>query len=292
MRVDAERLGAGVRLSDLAAVSALDPARRPGLRGLQLAARSVASPLIRNVGTVGGNLCVDTRCNYYNQTPEWRRAIDFCKKAPGPAGVAVEDRNPSTCWVAPSSPRCWAVSSTDLAPALSALGARVVLRSRSQAREIDVQDLFADDGMAFLTKARDELITEIRLPALEGDWRSTWWKIRRRGSIDFAVLSVAAALRFDGEAVVEGRLVLGAVASRPVPVPLDDVIGGPLDDEVLELIAGQAARSATPLDNTDFTMSWRRQIVSGVVKNALRELRGDPVSSFAPGRCAGPALVV
>src|SRR5262249_9637117 len=114
------------------------------------AAAQIATPQLRNMGTIGGNLCLDTRCNYYKQNYEWRKAIDFCMKAPLGVAVAQKDTvKPGVCWVAPGSPRCWAVSSTDSAPALIALDARVTLASADGEREIPLAELYADDGMAY-----------------------------------------------------------------------------------------------------------------------------------------------
>jgi 4-hydroxybenzoyl-CoA reductase subunit beta len=246
------------------------------------AAAQVATPLIRNTATIGGNLCLDTRCNYYNQSFEWRRAIDFCKKAPGPAAVAIEDAEQSnaTCWVAPSSPRCWAVSSSDLAPALIALGASVTLQSVEGDRTIPLEKLFADDGMRFLTKGSDEVLTSIRVP-LAGT-RSTYWKLRRRGSFDFPVLGVAAAIRFGRHEVVEdARIVLGAVASRPLLIAESSVLAGrALTDDVIEEFAESASKHAKPLDNTDFQMTWRKTVAKTFLAGVLRELRGDDSATF------------
>jgi hypothetical protein len=123
------------------------------------------------MGTLGGNVCVDTRCNYYNQSYEWRRAIGFCMKKDG-----------DICLVAPGSARCWAVSSSDTAPVLWALGAEVTLVGPRGERRIPVSRLFRDDGIEYLGKAPDEIVTELRLPPVDG-WRATYWKLRRRGSV-------------------------------------------------------------------------------------------------------------
>jgi 4-hydroxybenzoyl-CoA reductase subunit beta len=271
-------------------------------RALFRAAAQVATPLIRNTATIGGNLCLDTRCNYVNQSFEWRRAVGFCKKAPcvtpkrseGPGGAstlpprslaepALEGlgmtNDDTTCWVAPSSPRCWAVSSSDLAPALIATGARVTLRSVGGEREIPLEALYADDGIDYLTKRRDEVLTSIRVPAQET--RSTYWKLRRRDSFDFPVLGVAASIRIE-QGVVEGaRVVLGAVASRPLL--LDEstmLVGRELTDDVIAEFAEKAAAHAKPLDNTDFTMTWRKAVAKTFLAGVLRELRGDDPAAF------------
>jgi 4-hydroxybenzoyl-CoA reductase subunit beta len=218
------------------------------------------------MGTLGGNLCLDTRCNYYDQTYEWRKAISFCMKKEG-----------VTCWVAPASRRCLAVSSTDTAPALLALGARVRLVGPRGERDLAVDALYANDGIRYLTKGADEILTEVLLDPLPG-WRSTYWKLRRRGSFDFPVLSVAAAARFGAGGVVEeARLVLGSVASRPLALPdASSVLAGrELTDAVIEETAHAASGPAKPMDNTDFTLHWRKRVVREAVGWALRDLRGD-----------------
>src|SRR6185503_5723473 len=167
---------------------------------LRQAAAQVATPHLRNVGTLGGNLCLDTRCTYYNQNYEWRQAIDFCLKKDG-----------DICWVATASKRCVAVSSTDTAPALIALNAKVVLEGSGGEREIPVENLYKNDGIDYLTRRSDEILTSVRIP--EG-WKSAYWKLRRRGSFDFPILGVAVALKFSGDTVEEARVALGAAASR------------------------------------------------------------------------------
>ncbi|MGE0707937.1 MAG: xanthine dehydrogenase family protein subunit M [Planctomycetota bacterium] len=267
------RLGAGVTLAALAR----EPRLGAPLRALAVAAGKVATAQIRNQATIGGNLCLDTRCNYYNQNYEWRQAIDFCKKAPAPGGTAQLVVQPQgTCWVAPSSPRCWAVSSSDTAPALIALGAEVTLVSAEGERRLPLQALYQDDGMDYLARRPDELLTEVLVPAHAPGWRSTYWKLRRRGSFDFPVLGVAAALRLEGGVVAEARLCLGAVASHPVSVPTDELVGQPLTDEVIAAFVARAAKPARPLDNTDYHLSWRKRMATAYLTGALRELRGDP----------------
>src|SRR5256884_10009199 len=143
--------------------------------GLWQAAAQVATVHLRNMGTLGGNLCLDTRCNYYNQNYEWRKAIDFCLKKDG-----------EICWVATASKRCVAASSTDTAPALMALGATVRLVSPAGEREIPVENLYQNDGIDYLTRRPDEILTEIHVD----DAPSCYWKLRRRGAFDFPVLGV------------------------------------------------------------------------------------------------------
>jgi len=258
------RLGACLTLTEIAE----DPRFRNGLTALAQASALVATPHIRNMATLGGNLCLDTRCNYYDQNYEWRKAIKFCLKKDG-----------ITCWVAPASSKCVAVSSTDTAPALITLGARVRLVSRAGEREVALSDLYNNDGMNYSKRRPDEILAEVLLDSLHG-WRSTYWKLRRRGSFDFPVLSVAAAARLSNQGIVEdARIVIGAASSRPL-VALDaaeSLLGRSLSLETIAEAAMLAARIAKPLDNTDFDMTWRKRVTAEFVTHALRELRGDDV---------------
>lgn len=256
------RLGSCVTLADIAA----DARFRNGLTALAQAASLVATPPIRNMATIGGNLCLDTRCNYYDQNYEWRKAINFCLKRDG-----------DICWVAPGSPKCMAVSSTDTAPALIALGARVRLVSRSEEREVLLASLYNNDGLDYIKRKPNEILAEVLLDSLHG-WKSTYWKLRRRGSFDFPVLSVAAAVRISGSGMVEdARIVIGSAASRPLVAAeaAKTLVGRPLNAESIAEAAVVAARIAKPLDNTDFDMSWRKKVTGELVTCALRELRGD-----------------
>src|SRR5712671_162589 len=260
------RLGACLTLSEIAA----DPRFRNGLTALAQAASLVATPQIRNMATLGGNICLDTRCNYYDQSYEWRKSINFCLKKDG-----------STCWVAPGSSKCVAVSSTDTAPALIALGARVRLVSRSGEREVALSELYNNDGINYIRRRPDEILAEVLLDSLHG-WKSTYWKLRRRGSFDFPVLSVAAAARLSRRGVVEdARIVVGSAASRPLVADGASkfLLGRSLNSEIIAEAAALAARIAKPLDNTDFDMTWRKRVTAEFVTYALRELRGDDVSA-------------
>ena len=256
------KLGACLTLTDIAQ----DTRFRNGFSALWQAAAQVATPHIRNVATLGGNICLDTRCNYYDQSYEWRKAINFCMKKDG-----------TQCWVALSSPKCVAVSSTDTAPALIALGARVKLISHSGEREVLLSDLFNNDGMNYLTRRPDEILTEVLADSAH-KWKSTYWKLRRRGSFDFPVLSVAAAAKFAADGTVEdARIVIGAVAPRPLLAmeATKYLAGRKLNQETIEHAAALAAGVARPLDNTDFDMTWRKKVAVEFVTHALRELRGD-----------------
>ena len=180
---------------------------------------------------------------------------------------------------ATSSKRCLAVSSTDTAPMLLALGARVTLVSASGTREIDVADLYNNDGMRYLTRRPDELLTRIEIPDA-AQARSTYWKLRRRGSFDFPVGAAAAVATFDGDGcVTHVRLVLGAVASQPLRADRAEslLMYEKLTDERIAAAADAAYEIAKPMDNTDFELVWRKKMIRALVTNALRELRGDDV---------------
>jgi 4-hydroxybenzoyl-CoA reductase subunit beta len=253
-------VGAGTTLSALAA----HPDVRREHPALATAAGLVSSPQLRNMGTIGGNVCVDTRCTYYNQTFEWRQAIGFCMKKDG-----------DICLVAPSSPRCWAVSSSDTAPVLWSLGARARLVGPAGERTVPVAALFRDDGIEYLAKRPDEVLAEVLLPPADG-WRSVYLKLRRRGSFDFPVLGVAVALRVEAERVREARIVLGAVASQPreAPAAAAVLVGEGLTPETITRAAEAAAGPSRPLDNTDLTHPYRKKLTRVYVARALARLAG------------------
>src|SRR5262245_35117663 len=233
---------------------------------LATAAGLVSTPQLRNMGTLGGNVCVDTRCNYYNQSYQWRKAVNFCMKKDG-----------EICLVAPGSPRCWAVSSSDTAPVLWSLGAKVRLVGPAGERVIPITALYQDDGIAYLSKRSEEIVTEILLPPADG-MRSVYLKLRRRGSFDFPVLGVAAALEMDGDTVRRARIVLGAVASLPREAAEAGALlsGRRLTAEVIDEAAALAARPSKPLDNTDLTHPYRKKMTRVYVARALRRLAGLP----------------
>lgn len=246
--------------------------------GFGRAVQSVSSMPLRNTGTIGGNLCLDTRCTYLNQGEEWRRSIDYCLKERG-----------ETCWVAPGSTRCWAISSSDTAPYLCAIGARVRLSSASGEREIDLTDLYVEDGIDYLAKKRDEILTHVILPASTAA-SSTYWKLRRRGSIDFPVLGVACSVMVDDAGVVtEASIFLGAVASSPIPATAaaESLIGKPFGEDAIVAAATLARKPSTPLENTDYMATWRKTMVERYVAGALRELAG-----LEPGVKAPPGFAV
>jgi len=229
------------------------------------AAKTISTPLLRNMGTIGGNLLLDTRCNYYDQNYEWRKGINFCLKKDG-----------DVCWVAPGSSKCWAVQSSDLVPVMVAIGAKLKLASTLGERVIDAGGFYNDDGIDYLRKRQDELLVSIELPPTNG-WRASYKKLRRRGAFDFPVLGVAACVHLDSAQVVKAaKLVLGGIA--PSPIEIKDVAtlltGKPLDSTQIEAAAEAAYVKARPLDNTDFVYQWRKQMARQYTLRALNELAG------------------
>jgi 4-hydroxybenzoyl-CoA reductase subunit beta len=227
------------------------------------AARTISTPILRNMGTIGGNLLLDTRCNYYDQNYEWRKGINFCLKKDG-----------DVCWVAPGSSKCWAVQSSDLVPVMVAIGAKFRLASTLGERIIDAAGFYNDDGIDYLNKRPDELLVDIHLPPT-GGWRASYQKLRRRGAFDFPVLGVAAYVQLDhAGSVTDAKLVLGGIAPSPVEVKEAGaaLIGQPLDADHIHAAAEAAYVKARPLDNTDFVMNWRKQMTRQYTLRALQQL--------------------
>ncbi len=254
------RIGASVSLTDICEHKIVNRDYPMVAR----AARLISTPLLRNMGTIGGNLLLDTRCNYYNQNYEWRRGINFCMKKDG-----------EVCWVAPGSSKCWAVQSSDLVPLMVAMGAKLKLVSTLGARMVDAAGLYNNDGIDYLHKRPDELLAEIHLPPLNG-WRATYKKLRRRGAFDFPVLGVAARLDFAADGTVsDAKLILGGIAPAPIEVKEAAalLIGHPLAPERMQAAAEACYLKARPLDNTDFVMNWRKQMARPYVLRALEELQ-------------------
>jgi 4-hydroxybenzoyl-CoA reductase subunit beta len=235
------------------------------------AAGLVSSPPLRNAGTIGGNLCVDTRCNYYNQSEFWRASVGYCMKKDG-----------DVCLVAPGSEICWAISSSDTAPVMIALEAEITLLGSEGERRIPVRSLYGLDGIAYLAKKPEEILTDIQVPDRRS-WRMTYRKLRRRGSIDFPIVGVAAALKLHAGVIEEARIVLGAVHMAPVEATEAEAFlrGRRLDAETIEVAAGLAAKPAKPLDNADLVYAWRKRMVRIEVGRALQEIAELPAGDLS-----------
>ena len=252
------RIGASVTLTDICE----NPIVNNDYPVIARATRTISTPILRNMGTIGGNLLLDTRCNYYDQNYEWRKGINFCLKKDG-----------DVCWVAPGSSKCWAVQSSDLVPVMVAIGAKLRFRSTLGERVVDAAGLYNDDGIEYLHKRPDELLVSIDLPPTNG-WRASYQKLRRRGAFDFPVLGVAAYVKQERGVVSDAKVVLGGIA--PSPVDIKDaakvLIGKSFNSDQIHAAAEAAYVKARPLDNTDFVYQWRKQMARQYTLRALNEL--------------------
>lgn len=263
------------------ALTTLDEAAHDALLGAYYPALSrgyglVASPQIRNAGTVGGNLCLDTRCVYYNQTPFWRQSLGYCLKREG-----------TQCHVVPGGTRCVAACSSDGGTLLMALEGQARVESRQGDRWVPVESFFIGEGRRNLALEAWELLTEVRIPHPEPGLRTAYEKLRPRAAIDFPILSVAVACRLDdGGSCRALRLVVSALGAKPRLVAgLDPiVIGKRLDEEVRSRVAEAAYKQCHPLTNIPIDAAWRHHMVPVVVRRALR----TAVEGEATGGTAGP----
>jgi 4-hydroxybenzoyl-CoA reductase subunit beta len=233
-------------------------------KGFAHAVREISTPLLRNMGTIGGNLLLDTRCTYYNQSHEWRESIDYCMKKDG-----------AICWVAPGSPRCWAVQSSDTVPVVCAMEAEIELADGSGLRTLKADDLYQDDGIQYLTKKPEELLTKITLPA-PGNWKASYLKLRRRDTYDFPVLGVGACLWFAEDGTIEKANVrLGGVGSYAMPAAATEklLVGKKLTDELIAEAGAAAMKPARTMDNTDLDVYWRKKVAPIYVARALKACR-------------------
>jgi 4-hydroxybenzoyl-CoA reductase subunit beta len=257
--------GADLTVGALTRISTLVESREIAqfFPALHEAAKTIASPLLRNMGTVGGNLCLDTRCLYYNQSQFWRESIGGCIKKDG-----------SICHVAPGGQSCWAVFSGDTAPALLALNATVQLSSPRGQRELPLSGLYLNDGMARMAKAGDEIVTSIHVPATSAGWTGTYKKLRLRQSIDYPLAGVAVSMRKDSTGnCLEARVAVNAVNPAPRLVKSAELLQGRrYDAELAEEVAHDAIRTGKPLRTSASTPEYRRKMVRVFVLRALREV--------------------
>ena len=230
------------------------------------AAESVSTPQLRNMGTIGGNLLVDTRCNYYDQSFFWRQAVGFCMKKDG-----------DICLVAPGSSKCLAIASSDTAPVLVSLDAEAVLVNAQGERRIKICDLYRDDGINFLGKSNDEVLKGLLIPKNALSRRNVYLKLRRRGSFDFPILGVAATMEVDAQQQChDASLVLTAVASAPKIVREASTLleGQKVTKELIDTVADAAAKISHPLDNADLDYWYRKRMAKVYTQKALEKLAG------------------
>ena len=255
------RLGALCTIDDLAQDATVQ-ARLPALAD---ACRQIAGPQLRRMGTLGGNLCLDTRCVYINQTYFWRSAVGFCLKKDG-----------SVCHVVAGGKRCVAAASNDTAPVLLALDASVRLASPRGERVVALRDFYVADGMHNTVLEPDELLVEVQVPASAACVRQAFAKLRTRAAIDFPALNLAVAVELDGKSVKSVALAVGALAARPALIKgLDDLRGRPADARFAEELGRRAHKQCKPLTNIGVDPEWRRDILPVLVRRtALRALGG------------------
>ena len=230
---------------------------------LHEAAKSIASPPLRTMGTLGGNLCLDTRCLYYNQSEFWRGSLGYCLKKDG-----------TVCHVAPGGRFCWAVFSGDMAPALLAAGATVEVAGPHRRRQVPIEDLYVNDGLVRMAKAHDEIITQVRVPIRNAGWRGAYKKLRIRGSVDYPLAGVAVAMRNGPEGVcLQARVALTAVNPAPKLVKSAELLPGRrYDPALVEEVAHQAICTAKPLRTSASTPEYRREMVRVFVRRAIEQV--------------------
>jgi 4-hydroxybenzoyl-CoA reductase subunit beta len=247
----------------LAAVSR-HPVVQARFPSLALAAGSVAGPQLRTMGTIGGNLCLDTRCTYYNQSLFWRQSLGFCLKKDG-----------DTCHVTKVGKKCVAAHSADTPPVLITLGAEVELASAAGTRTVPVADLFIADGIWNNVRRRDEILTRVQIPLPASPLRTAFRKVRQRNAIDYPLLNIALAAELaDGGAIEDLRIVVSALGARPrVVTGLEKIAAGQrLTDEVIDAVAQRAFQQCHPLTNIIVDSEWRRAMVPVYVRRALESL--------------------
>src|SRR5271165_2333898 len=254
--------GNGVEIGALTTLSAIEHSSmiRKDYPVLHEAVKTVASPVLRNMGTLGGNLCLDTRCLWYNQSLLWRKSCGFCLKKDG-----------DLCHVAPGGKFCWATFSGDTPPALLCLGAEVEVAGPNGLRRTPLSEFYVNDGMVRLHLAPNEIVTRVYLPESSAGWRGSYQKLRVRGSIDYPLAGVAVALKMSSGRVEDARVAITAV--NPAPFLVKDVdahlVGAVPSEELVEQIGGLAARTAKPLTTSALTPEYRREMVRVFAKRAV-----------------------
>src|SRR5437762_1624977 len=248
-------LGALCNIEELAH-SEVVKARLPALAD---ACRQIAGPQLRRMGTLGGNLCLDTRCVYINQSYFWRNALGFCLKKDG-----------TVCHVVAGGQRCVAAASNDTAPVLLALGASVRIVSPRGQRDLALRDFYDADGVHNTLLKPDELLTEVRVPASAFAKRQAFAKLRTRAAIDFPSLNMAVALEIEKGVTKSVSLAVGALAAQPALIKgLDDLAGRPADAHLAEELARRAHKQCKPLTNIGVDPDWRREILPVLVRRMV-----------------------
>jgi len=258
------RLGALCTIDELAR----DASVRDKLPALADACSQIAGPQLRRMGTLGGNLCLDTRCVYINQTYFWRSALGFCLKKDG-----------TVCHVVAGGRRCVAAASNDTAPVLLALGAGVRTVSPRGERLLPLEELYVADGVHNTVLEPDELLVEVRVPARASSLRQAFHKLRTRAAIDFPALNLAVAFAVDQGTVRSVRLCVSALAARPALIKgLDDLVGRPADAGFADELARRARKQCRPLTNIGVDPDWRRDVLPVLVRRTVSRALARPAS--------------
>ena len=254
--------GRGLEIGALTTLSTIEhsPLIRRDYPVLYAAAKTVASPVLRNMGTVGGNICLDTRCLWYNQSLLWRKSCGFCLKNGG-----------DLCHVAPGGNFCWATFSGDTAPALLCLGAELEIAGPDGVRHTPLSDFYVNDGIVRLHLASNEMVTRVLLPESAAGWRGSYQKLRVRGSIDYPLAGVAVALKMKSGRVEDARVAITAVNPAPFLVRDADthLVGAIPSEELAGRIGDLAASTAKPLTTSALTPEYRREMVRVFAKRAV-----------------------
>lgn len=252
----------GVEIGALTALSLIEKSAflRQHYPVLTEAAATVASPVLRNMGTIGGNICLDTRCLWYNQSLTWRKGCGFCIKKDG-----------DLCHVAPGGPKCWAVFSGDTPPALLCLNAEIEIAAASGVRRISLRDFYTGLGDNYLNLRPNELVTRVFLPAASADYSGVYRKLRVRGSIDYPLAGVAVVMKRSNGHVMDARVGITAVNPAPLLVKgaSEMLAGKAIGDALAEAIGDLAARTAKPLTTSALTPEYRREMIRVFTKRAV-----------------------
>jgi 4-hydroxybenzoyl-CoA reductase subunit beta len=249
------RLGALCSIDELAQ-SEVIKARAPALAD---ACAQIAGPQLRRMGTLGGNLCLDTRCVYINQSYFWRSALGFCLKKDG-----------TLCHVVAGGRRCVAAASNDTAPVLLALDASARMVAPRGERTVPLREFYLADGLHNTVLEPDELLVEVVIPSAAFAKRQAFAKLRTRAAIDFPALNLAVALELSGGVLKSVSLAVGALAARPALIKgLDDLRGRPADARFAEELGRRAQKQCKPLTNIGIDPDWRRDILPVLVRRTV-----------------------
>ena len=224
------------------------------------AAATVASPVLRNMGTIGGNICLDTRCLWYNQSLTWRKGCGFCIKKDG-----------DLCHVAPGGTKCWAAFSGDTPPALLCLKAEIEIVSPNGARRIPLAEFYTGLGDTYRKLQPNELVTRVFLPASSAGYHGVYRKLRVRGSIDYPLAGVAVVMKCSNGHIADARIGITAVNPAPLLVKgASELLAGKSVDEAIAAAAGDlAARISKPLTTSALTPEYRREMIRVFTKRAV-----------------------